>query len=344
MPDKTNDFKTRLTRVHRAISRWYQAHGRRHLPWRNTRDPYAVYVSEIMLQQTQVRTVLERYYTPFLRRFPTLASLAKAKEQEVMKLWEGLGYYTRATNLHKAAQQCGGILPQTVEGLIQLPGIGRNTAHAIACFAFGASESVMEANVRRVLCRVFALRKADDKVLWQKARQVLDTENAFDYNQAMMDIGALVCTKRNPQCGECPLSLICKGKTNPASYPAAKRAKVIPVRTRVIVAARDDKGQFYIARRKTRFLKGLYGFMEYEAETKSVLFAGAHYPLLAKDRLGVVTQSYSHFTLNAMVYLLPVSRHNVPGLQATTLEKIKRLPLSRADQKIVEMIDGCIAG
>src|SRR5580698_7683768 len=105
MPDKTNDFKTRLTRVHRAIASWYKANGRRHLPWRNTRDPYRIYISEIMLQQTQVKTVLERYYTPFLKRFPTLAALARASREAVVKQWEGLGYYTRAANLHEAARQ-----------------------------------------------------------------------------------------------------------------------------------------------------------------------------------------------------------------------------------------------
>ncbi|MBY0354265.1 MAG: hypothetical protein K2Q12_00885, partial [Rickettsiales bacterium] len=139
---------------HQTIHDWYAAHGRHSLPWRLTRDPYAIYVSEIMLQQTQVATVLTRFYHPFLARFPTLQSLADASQEEVLKAWEGLGYYSRARNLHQAAKICAPTLPTTVEGLLELPGIGRNTAHAIAAFAYHQPVAVMEANVKRVLHRL----------------------------------------------------------------------------------------------------------------------------------------------------------------------------------------------
>jgi len=337
MPANTNAFRSKLPAFHRSLHRWYQTHGRRDLPWRNTRDPYAIYVSEIMLQQTQVKTVLERYYSPFLKRFPTLAALARASSQHVMKAWEGLGYYTRARNLHAAAQQCRGALPSTAEGLMGLPGIGRNTAHAIACFAFGAEVPVMEANVKRVLHRVFALKKADDKTLWEKARQLLDSKNPFDYNQAMMDIGAMVCTKRNPRCDVCPLAILCAGKASPALYPAAKRAKAVPMRKRVIVVIKDVKDCYYLVPRKTRFLGGLYGFMELEENAVAVLFAGKKHSL--KYRLGQITQAYSHFTLHAQAYLLQV---NAPLPSSFTLAQIEALPLSGADRKVVKLLENAL--
>ena len=208
MPRKTNAFEISLPVFHRALMRWYEAYGRRGLPWRNTQDAYHIYVSEIMLQQTQVKTVLERYYTPFLEQFPTLASLANAKPESVMKAWGRVGGMIPVRELHKAARLCKSHLPSAVEELIRLPGIGRNTAHAVACFGFGAPVPVMEANVKRVLHRVFALRRSDDATLWRCAGELLDKKNSFDYNQAMMDVGALLCTKSKPQCGACPLKCV----------------------------------------------------------------------------------------------------------------------------------------
>lgn len=187
-----------LDKFHARLHTWYRQHGRHHLPWRNTDDPYPIWLSEVMLQQTQVQTVLERFYFPFLERFPNIAALAAAEEQEVLKCWQGLGYYTRARNLHKAARIVQSTLPETVEALHQLPGIGRNTAHAIAAFAFRQPVAIMEANVKRILCRIFALEKPSEAELWQRATELLDTHNPFDYNQAMMDIGAGVCTPDAP--------------------------------------------------------------------------------------------------------------------------------------------------
>lgn len=293
-----------------------------------------------MLQQTQVKTVLERYYAPFLKTFPTLAALANADGQAVAKQWEGLGYYNRATNLHKAAKLSNGALPNTVEALHALPGIGRNTAHAVACFAFGQAVPVMEANVRRVLCRVFALTQADEDTLWDKAQQLLDTKNPFDYNQAMMDIGALVCTKRNPRCTDCPLATICQGKSSPESYPTPKAAKPTPVRKRIIVAMRDKNGYYYLRQRDSKFLHGLFGFPEYETGTQSILHHNRHYPLQASQVIGQVTQTYSHFTLQAVVHLLPVAqtKEKETALHRATLDDMKTLPLSRADHKIMKLL------
>lgn len=335
MAANTNDFPANLTRAHRDLMRWYRNHGRRDLPWRNTRDPYPIYLSEIMLQQTQVKTVLERYYGPFLKHFPTLKSVALALPEQVIKQWEGLGYYSRAGNLHAAAQQCQGVLPSSAEELVALPGIGRNTAHAVACFAFGAKVPVMEANVRRVLCRVFALKQADEAVLWEKAHLFLNRKHAFEHNQAMMDIGAMVCTKRAPRCGECPLTIVCKGKSSPEAYPEPKAAKVTQVRKRTIVVFVDKKGRYYLEARKSRFLQGLYGFMEYDEGVEKVLWQGERHMLKRSQLLGAVRQVYSHFTLEAKVYLVPVKA--VPG--GVTLAQIAQLPLSRADHKIMKMLE-----
>jgi len=340
MASNTNEFADNLPRVHRALARWYGLHGRRDLPWRNTRDAYRIYISEIMLQQTQVKTVLERYYGPFLKRFPTLAALGKAKAEAVVKQWEGLGYYTRARNLHAAAQQCKGVLPKTPEALMALPGIGHNTANAIACFGFGAATPVMEANVKRVLCRVFALKAPDAATLWDKASLLLDAKNAFNYNQAMMDIGAMVCTKRAPRCGECPLAVLCKGQVSPEMYPSLKRKKAAPVRRKTIVVFTDAAGRYLLTRRDTRFLHGLYGFMEYEADVHAVKLGNRQYTLHREQLLGGVTQAYSHFTLEAKVYLVPVAKLPAGG-SSPTLSGMQRLPLSRADHKIMRMLAEC---
>src|SRR5262249_10913239 len=153
--------------------------------------------------------VLERYYFPFLERFPTLAHLAKAERDNVLRAWQGLGYYNRAANLHEAAKKCAPALPKDVASLMELPGIGRNTAHAIAAFAYRQPVAVMEANVRRVLARIFAMEQLVENDLWEKAHALLDSAASFDYNQAMMDIGAMICTKRAPHCTECPAQVIC---------------------------------------------------------------------------------------------------------------------------------------
>ncbi len=150
-----------------SLLQWYEKNGRHDLPWRTTDKPYHIYLSEIMLQQTQVKTVLERFYFPFLERFPTLDDLAASHLDDVLKMWEGLGYYTRAKNLHAAAQQCNGMLPTTANDLLKLPGIGRSTAHAVAAFAYRESLPILDANVKRILHRYFALQERSEKKLWE---------------------------------------------------------------------------------------------------------------------------------------------------------------------------------
>lgn len=308
---------------HQRLQHWYNTHGRRDLPWRNTRDAYAIYISEIMLQQTQVKTVLERFYTPFLTRFPSLQALANAPQQEVLSAWQGLGYYSRARNLHQAAQSCAGRLPQTIDGLIALPGIGKNTAHAIAAFAYHQPVAVMEANVKRVLSRIFALKNPAADELWDKAQQLLNTKNPFDYNQAMMDIGSLVCTKRAPQCEICPANALCEGKAVPQNFPQAKGKKKVPVRKQVIVVQKNGRGQFFATPRQSKFLGGLYHFAEQPAPPAKAVF------------LGHIRQQYSHFTLEADIYLQPSHKS---GRHWYSLGKLKQLPMSMAEKKILQLL------
>lgn len=213
-----------MKNLHHDIRTWYRDNGRHTLPWRNTDEPYYIYLSEVMLQQTQVKTVLERYYFPFIERFPTLKSLGEAELDEVLKLWEGLGYYTRARNLHKTAMLLNE-LPSDITELIQLPGIGKNTAHAIAAFAFQQPVPIMEANVKRILCRLYRLENPTEKALWEYAYALVDRENPFDYNQAMMDIGATVCLPKNAECDQCPLESICQGKEDPHATRRRKNGR-----------------------------------------------------------------------------------------------------------------------
>lgn len=201
------------------LLRWYAKH-QRDLPWRRTSDPYAIWVSEIMLQQTQVATA-KPYYERFLKKFPTAKELAEASLDDVLKLWEGLGYYARARNMHKAARlivaDCEGVLPSSAKELLKLPGIGKYTAGAITSIAFGLDEPVLDGNVVRVLSRLFRVRKnpketTTQKKLWSLARQLVPEGEAGLLNQALMDLGATVCVPKQPRCSICPLHEVCEAR------------------------------------------------------------------------------------------------------------------------------------
>jgi A/G-specific adenine glycosylase len=309
--------------VHKSLLNWYDKNGRHSLPWRLTNDPYKVYVSEIMLQQTQVKTVLERFYFPFLETFPTLADVASSDLDDVLKKWEGLGYYTRARNLHNAARQCDGNLPNTAHDLMQLSGIGRSTAHAIAAFAFHEPLPILDANVKRILYRYFALSERNEKKLWEYAYTLFDPSHPYEYNQAMMDLGASVCLVRNPLCSYCPFETGCKGKSEPLTYPEPKKSKIKPVRERsILIYARSNR--YALSQREERFLHGLWGFFETQ-EGQNLL------------SIGHITQHYSHFTLEADLYLTtePFSHESFEWF---SLEEIEELSLSRADRKAVALL------
>lgn len=242
---------------------WQRRAGRHDLPWQKTRDPYRVWLSEIMLQQTQVQTVLA-YYPRFLRRFPTVHALAGASEDEVLGLWSGLGYYSRARNLHGAArqivQQHGGRFPTTSAELAGLPGIGPSTAAAIAAFCFGERSSIFDGNVKRVLSRYWAVaddlgRAAPARALRQRAQLLLPRDhlarNMPVYTQGLMDLGATVCTPRAPRCGSCPLRADCLAfaQGNPADYPRRQRAAPRPEVHLWLLHGADAAGRVFLQRR-----------------------------------------------------------------------------------------------
>jgi A/G-specific adenine glycosylase len=216
---------------------WSRAHGR-DLPWRGERDPYRIWVSEVMLQQTRVETVIP-YYRRFLSRFPTLRALAEAELDEVLKAWEGLGYYARARNLRRAARRVledhDGQLPAHRDALLALPGIGPYTVGAILSLAFGQDAAVLDGNVRRVLSRLFAIDSdprlaATRRRLWSLAKALLPPGQAGPFNEGLMDLGATICTARDPRCTECPLSEVCQGVQagNPEKYPARVPRRPLP--------------------------------------------------------------------------------------------------------------------
>jgi A/G-specific adenine glycosylase len=238
-----------------ALLDWY-AENKRDLPWRQpSADPYAVWVSEVMLQQTQVETV-KPYYRAWLRAFPDLATLARASETEVLQRWQGLGYYSRARRLHAGAKhvvRAGGRFPHTASELAKLPGVGPYTAGAIASIAFGLDEPVVDGNVIRVLTRLFALggdpqRAPLRRTLWRTARSLLPTSHAGDFNQALMELGAIRCTPQRPLCNECPVRRFClaAARGNPTDYPQLAKRPAVTLLHHVSVIA-ERRGRVLLA-------------------------------------------------------------------------------------------------
>ncbi|WP_418640775.1 A/G-specific adenine glycosylase [Sulfurimonas sp. ST-27] len=202
---------------------WYEKAGRHELPWRNTQDIYRVYLSEIMLQQTQVNRVRDEYYPQFLEKFPTLQSLANAPLDDVLAAWSGLGYYSRARNLHKTARLSPKSLPTDYKELLSLPGIGQYTASAVCSFGCNQNIPVVDTNIARVLKRYFALLHVKDKTVWEYAQKLLNHKDTRSHNLALMDLGSLVCLPKNPKCEECPLQKTCQGKTEAELYTKTKK-------------------------------------------------------------------------------------------------------------------------
>ncbi len=302
------------TAIVRPLLRWFDKEAR-DLPWRRTRDPYAIWISEIMLQQTQVQTVVP-YYERFMRRFPTVQTLARARIDSVLKLWEGLGYYSRARNMHKAAKEIvsrfGGRIPETRAELLSLPGIGAYTAGAVASIAFDRREPLVDGNVTRVLCRVFRIREnpkqaAVQKKIWSVAEGLLPANRPGDFNQALMELGSEVCLPKVPRCDICPLRRICLARRHgeQTELPVSVRKKPIPSYT-IVAGVIERHGRILIDKRKPEGLLG--GLWEFPGGKKQAnesleealareVWEEIGIRIRVESLIAVVDHAYSHFRI-----------------------------------------------
>jgi A/G-specific adenine glycosylase len=308
------DFASRLLA-------WQRAHGRHDLPWQGGSDPYPIWLSEIMLQQTQVDTVIP-YYRRFLERFPDVGALAAAPVGDVMTLWSGLGYYARARNLHRAAQEIvnthGGRFPQTASAIAGLPGIGRSTAAAIAAFAFGERAAILDGNVKRVLCRIFGIdgfpgEKVVEKQLWALAESLLPAHDVGRYIQAQMDLGATLCTRARPACIRCPFATDCvahrEGRV--AQLPTPRPRKAVPRRSARYAVILCEGAVLLERRPPTGIWGGLLALPEIPADlAEPADWAGERFGLrvAAAQPLAPLTHAFTHFVLELQPVLLQVDQ------------------------------------
>ena len=274
---------------------WQRAHGRHDLPWQGTRDPYRIWLSEVMLQQTQVATVIP-YYERFLERFATVQALARASQEQVLRLWSGLGYYARGRNLHRAAREISrNGFPGTAQEIERLPGVGRSTAAAIAVFAFGERAAILDGNVKRVLARCFGIER--EKILWQRAEAELPASDVETYTQALMDLGATVCTRSDPACGRCPVAKRCEAQRRgwQARLPVKRTRRPLPQRSVTWLVQRRGEEVLVERRPASGIWGGLWCFP-----------AGKKLP---GDRsLAAIEHGFTHFRLRIQPVLREVSR------------------------------------
>jgi A/G-specific adenine glycosylase len=340
-----------------ALLAWYAQHAR-HLPWRANPDPYAIWISEIMLQQTRVETVIP-YFQRWLERFPGIAELARAPQQEVLALWEGLGYYSRARNMHRAAQimmsEWNGALPPDPQALASLPGIGRYTAGAIASIAFGLDAAALDGNIRRVLARLFDVAEpfsasGGKKRLWELATANLPAGKAGDYNQALMDLGATVCTPRAPDCAHCPLAVMCLSYVAGIQEERPVRAARAPIPHYLVTAAviRRER-QVLIAQRPDHgLLGGLWEFPGGKQQPDEDLVAclkreigeelGAE--IEVDEELGIYRHAYTHFRVTLHAYYCKLHNGTQPqplqvqALRWVELPELEGYPMGKIDRQI----------
>ncbi len=343
------------------LLKWYATHARR-LPWREHPDPYRVWVSEVMLQQTQVEAVLP-YFNRWMERFPDIESLSKASLQEVLAVWEGLGYYSRARHLHQAAQvisaRYSGQIPRDVAQLRKLPGVGRYTAGAIASIAFGLDEPALDGNVRRVLARVFNVQESarspsGERRLWGLAAEHLPPGRAGEYNQALMDLGATVCTPRSPSCEACPLRDMCQAYALgvQAERPVLTRRARLPHYT-VTAAVIWRGGRVLLAQRPLEgLLGGLWEFPGGKLQDGEDLVSclqreideelGVEVQVV--DMIGVYQHAYSHFKVTLHAFSCKLSNGSQPRpIQAQDLrwvapEELPDFPMGKIDRQIADFI------
>ncbi|MBL8098885.1 MAG: A/G-specific adenine glycosylase [Anaerolineales bacterium] len=337
-------------RLATRLLNWY-VKNKRILPWRDHPDPYAVWVSEIMLQQTRVETVIP-YFQKWMKLFPTIEKLAKADEQDVLNAWEGLGYYSRARNLHKAAkivaEKFNGKLPRNLDDLQSLPGIGKYTVGAIASMAFKMDEATLDGNLRRVFSRLFDVKEfadspAGEKILWELARENLPKGKAGDYNQALMDLGATICLPKNPRCLLCSLMEICEARKNGTQElrPVLKPKKKTPHYVDVAAVIVKGKKVLLNQRPANGLLGNMWEFPNARVEqnpaeelTKAIKSA-TKIQVKKKEALGLVNHAYTHFKVTVHVYecdMISIPKNkNLRWVKVTELENY---PMGKIDRAI----------
>ena len=339
---------------------WYHKN-KRTLPWRDSGNPYAIWVSEIMLQQTRVDTVIA-YFERWMERFSTIESLAAADERDVLNLWEGLGYYSRARNLHRAAKivvkEYQGELSENTTDLIKLPGIGRYTAAAISSMAFGHDAAALDGNIRRVYARVFNIdavigTKEAEKIFWTLAEENLPKGEAGDYNQALMDLGATICTPRNPTCEECPINEFCKAYQLDIQEfrPARKVKREVPHHIHAAAVVVED-GKVLLAQRPEKGLLGrMWEFLNGRIIPKgdgdgnpakglaNVIWEGYQVKIHAMNPLTKVDHAYTHFKITEYAFhctMLELSEKD--NLRWVALEDLEDYPMGKVDREIARSL------
>jgi len=334
------------------VVRWQKQHGRHALPWQNTRDAYRIWLSEIMLQQTQVAAVIP-YYQRFLERFPDVKSLAEAPAEDVMAHWSGLGYYSRARNLHRCAQRVvaeyGGVFPADPALLADLPGIGRSTAAAISAFAYGTRAAILDGNVKRVFCRVFGIEgfpgsKPVEDRLWQRAEALLPHDDMQAYTQGLMDLGATLCTRSRPDCQRCPLAHRCvayeSGRT--AELPVRKPKKAVPERHVGMLVIVDD-GQVLLEQRPgSGIWGGLLSLPEVALDDWDRRMVAAVAPfgvMQAHEKLQPFSHGFTHFKLHVAPYRIHLSQRHVMAAEAGhvwyPVDRLAQAPLPAPVKKVL---------
>ncbi len=299
---------------------WQRQHGRHDLPWQGTRDPYPVWLSEIMLQQTQVAAVIP-YFQRFITRFPDVASLASADHDDVLALWSGLGYYARARNLHRAArivvEQHGGAFPEHFETIAALPGIGRSTAAAIAVFVSGAREPILDGNVKRVLARCFGISgfPGETKIkkrMWELAAGLLPERDVEPYTQGLMDLGAGICTRRRPRCEACPLGDECvaRRENRISELPSPRLRKPVPEKSTVMLILQRNGEVLLEKRPEPGIWGGLWSFPEVSDVSQAATLSRVRFGATVKGggALPAMRHGFTHFALNITPLLLRVTR------------------------------------
>ncbi len=293
----------------RKLVRWQRRHGRRGLPWQGTRDPYRVWLSEVMLQQTQVAAVIP-YYRRFLDRFPDIGALAAASEEEVLQLWSGLGYYARGRNLLRAAREVArlGAFPDSLESIQALPGVGPSTAAAIAAFAFGRRAAILDGNVKRVLARCYGVQ---GNAQWALAEELLPAHGIESYTQALMDLGATVCTRARPACERCPVAANCVALSEGriAELPAPRKRKPLPLRRATWLVLMHQGAVLLERRPSSGVWGGLWVFPEGPAgEIGSFCRKNFSCEIVKTRRMPVIEHGFTHFKLRVQPFRCMVQK------------------------------------